>query len=234
MAYEKTNELIVKERGKNVVLFTNGMLRFYGRFSHCYVVDGQDGVNDEGEKTHGFSSQMYCPKEDGEDVVKFAVRRMKEILVEAKVDVLSPRLKFFRDGNKCLAAKTDLPIPEAQGQWRISARSPNPVLLYGPRTDPDTGKPEIIPANARAKSMFYSGAWGSIIVRPWFYDGKKKASHSARLTCELVAIQFHKKGDPFGAGRIGADKAAGGFDSDDTGGWEEGADDGLGGSDDGL
>lgn len=234
MVYEKTSDLIVKERGNGVVLFTNGAMRIDGRFSHCYVVDGQDGVNDEGEKTHGFSTQMYCPKEGGEDIMRFNVRRMKEILADAKVDQLSPRLKYFRDGDKCLAAKTDLPIPEAKGQWRISARSSTPVLLYGPRTDPATGKPEIIKPDARAKGMFYSGAWGSIIIRPWFYDGKKKVTHSARVTCELVAIQFRKNGDPFGPGRIGADKAAAGFDSDDTGGWEEG-DDGLGdGSDDGL
>lgn len=235
MAYDKTNDLIPREKGEGVTQFTNGILRFDGRFSFCYVVDGQEGTNDDGKKTMAWPTQLYIPKDKGADALKFAVRRVNELLVDNKVAKLAPERKFFRDGNKAKNQNTGEPIPEAQGNWIVSARSSAPVLLYGPRTDPATGKPEVIAPSPAAKALFYSGAWGSILVRPWFQDGKKNPKNGLRANAELVAIQFKRHGDPFGMGRIGADKAAGGFDSDDTGGWAEG-DDGLGGgeSDDGL
>lgn len=235
MAYEKTNDLKVLERFPNCVLFTNGFARFNGRLSYCYAVDGQEQKNDAGVVKRTWSSQLLIPKA-WDDCKVLAVRRMKEQIKEAKIEGLAPERKWFRDGDKKKIGDTGMPDLQAKDHWIISARAYNPVTLFGPRTDPKTGKAEQLEASPQARALFYGGAQGALIVSPWYQDGKKNPANGKRLNAELVAVQFRKHDDPLGAGRISADKMGAGFDTSDTGGWDDDEDDGLGGDadDDGL
>lgn len=238
MAYEKTSDLKVLDRGEGVVLFTNGIMRFNGRLSYCYVVKGQEQTDDKGAKKEGlvWPCGLLVPKAGNDEIKNFAVRRMKDQMTEAKLEALAPERKWFRDGDKKKITETGRPDPITKGHWIISARSYTPVALYGPRTDPKTGKAEQIEATPTAMKLFYSGAFGAIMINPWYQNGLKNPTNGKRLNAELISVQFQKHGDPIGGGRISAEKMGAGFDTSDTGGFDEDEDDGLGGDadDDGL
>lgn len=76
--------------------------------------------------------------------------------------------------------------------------------------------------------MFYGGCWGSVLIRPWFFNGKAKGNPKTfpkRVSAGLVGVLFQKDDTPFGSGRV-----------DETDAWAgavaEGDDDGMGGDDD--
>ena len=77
---------------------------------------------------------------------------------------------------------------------------------------------ELITDISEIRSMFQSGYWFNILIRPWFQDN----SFGKRVNAGLVGVQFVKKDKTFGEASI-----------DDEGAWDtvEG-DDGSDGLDD--
>lgn len=226
MPYEKTSDLKILEKGDHTVLFTNGMMRFNGRLSYCHAVNGQVEKDDDGkDKKRVWPCGLLIPKA-WDDAKVLAVRRMKDQMTDAKLDALSPELKWFRDGDKKTIKETGKKDPITAGHWIVSARAYNPVVLYGPRTDPKTGKVEVLEASPDALKLFYSGANGALMLNPW-YKPPSDPKRLKRLSAELLSVQFLKHGDPISGNRLSADKMGAGFDTTDTGGFDDDDDDDL-------
>jgi hypothetical protein len=73
---------------------------------------------------------------------------------------------------------------------------------------------------------FYGGCWGSVLLRPWYFNGQAKGKskpYPKRLCCGFTGVQFLKDGEPFGMGRIDDSNAWG----DESSASREDDDDGL-------
>jgi len=73
---------------------------------------------------------------------------------------------------------------------------------------------------AKIDDTFYGGCWVSILIRPWYFNGKAKSSSKSypkRISANLVGVMFYKDDTPFGSGRIDDDGAWGDTDNDDDG-----------------
>lgn len=74
-------------------------------------------------------------------------------------------------------------------------------------------------------SKFYGGCYGSVLIRPWYFNGKAKdgKTYPKRLLAGYAGVQFLRDGKPFGSGRI--DESTVAWDSDESG--DNGGGDGL-------
>lgn len=214
MDYEKTRELIPFERTAHTVLFTNGCIRLMGRFTYAYVAESQKNENDEGKTVETWSSGILMPKNTHKDGLVLCIRRIREICADNKMKDIPSDKKFCKDGDK-----TDK--EEYQNMWVATGRSYEPVKLYGPARDPATGKTQVIAPGRAARDLFYGGAEGALILRPYWNVHPKGGK---RVTAALIGIQFLKHNDPFGEGRLSEEAIADGFDSsDDDGGFGDDA-----------
>ena len=76
---------------------------------------------------------------------------------------------------------------------------------------------------------FYGGCWISVLLRPWYFNGKTKTSTKTfpkRLCCGFTGVKFTKHDKPFGQGRVDDSDAWGDADSAASGG-DADSDDGL-------
>lgn len=210
MAYENTKELKVLERfAEGAVLFTNGMIRLSGRFTYAYCGQPQSQENDEGKTVESWSCGLLMPKKTHKAPKDLCVRRINELLVENKVKALPADKKFIKDGD--LSDK-----PEYEGMWVVSSRAYEQPTLIDPATN-------VVPSGRKARDLFYGGAYGSLLLRPWFQSHKQ---YGKRVNASLSGVQFLKHGDPFGEGRLSEEAIAGGFDAgEDAGGWDSGSND---------
>jgi hypothetical protein len=83
-------------------------------------------------------------------------------------------------------------------------------------------------ALATIDEVFYGGCWVSVLLRPWYFNGKSKKSSKTfpkRLCCGFTGVKFVKDDKPFGQGRVddsdawggesGAKSSGDGLDDDD-------------------
>jgi len=88
-------------------------------------------------------------------------------------------------------------------------------------------KGQIMDDIQKIDDTFYGGCWVSLLIRPWFFNGKARNSsknYPKRVSANLVGVMFYKDDTPFGSGRIDDDGAWGETTDDD-----DGMDDGDGG-----
>lgn len=216
---------VVKKRVPNGVWYTDGTIRIDNvRFSHPHIHEAWGGTNDDGTpQPKKFSVQGLLDKKTHKEVVtQLIVPRINELLAEAKVDKLAREKKFCRDGD-------DGDKPEAYGHYTVSAREDRRPAV---RTADKTKLAES--AVEEMKRLFYGGAYGSILIRPWYQSGKSKSGkdYGKRVNAGLQAIQFVRHGEPFGEGHITdeeVDDVFESYDDEDNGGFD---DDGLGSDDD--
>ncbi len=82
---------------------------------------------------------------------------------------------------------------------------PNPVQLLGPKKtdkDPVTGKARFPILNG-SEGLLYSGAYVTVIVRVYPYNGTKHGNPH-RVNCSLEVVKFKKHGQAFGAKPVDA------------------------------
>lgn len=193
-------QLTVKERGKNYVIYNEGLIRIDNvRFSYPHVDKPWKKESDKGVAKFGLVGLM--PKTTHEEAKTAIAKFMKAMLAEAKITVPSDK-KFLRDGDANTEDDDDSNEENTyKGHWFVSARETNrPVLRdkKGNKLDPVEDLEAI-------NDMFYGGAWGNILIRPWVQNNE----HGKRLNAGLTGAMFLKDDKPFGQGRI-----------DDSGAWE--------------
>lgn len=172
----------VVKRVKNAVLYSDGLIRIDRiRFSYPHLKKAYAG-DDGGEPKYGLVGLL--PKDTHKAAKKLCDERIAEILSENKVKAIPADKKFIRDGDE--SGKE-----ENEGMWTVSAReSRRPSLRdrQGEVVEPED-----------ADEYFVGGYWGSMLIRPWWQNHKK---YGKRVNAGLVLVQYWKKDDTFGEGRI--------------------------------
>lgn len=203
--------LVVESRGKNYVIYTNGAIRVDNvRFSYPHVDKPWKKEGDQGVAKYALVGLL--PKETHEEAKVAIAKLMKKLATEAKITVAS-NMKFLRDGDANSTDDDDEDAAENSyaGHWFVSARETNRPTLRdqsGKKLDPVDDAEKIL-------ELFYGGAWGNMLIRPWVQNNK----HGKRINAGLVGAMFVKDDKAFGQGRI-----------DDSGAWDDVSD--AGGDDD--
>lgn len=193
--------LVVKERVANCILYENGMIRVDNvRLSYPHLDKVWKKEGDAGEAK--FSCTGMMPKKTHEAAKSLIAREMKRVLAEAKISVPSDK-KFLRDGDAGTSEDDDDDVVNSYADhWFVNARETNRPTLRdksGAKLDPVDDLDTI-------KELFYGGAWGHMLIRPWVQNNK----HGKRLNAGLVGVMFSKDDQAFGQGRI-----------DDSGAWDD-------------
>lgn len=190
-----SNALVIKKRVKNGILYENGFIRIDNvRFSYPHLDKPWKKATDQGAPK--FSVTAMMPKETHEEVRILIRDEMARILKEAKA-TLKPGLKFMRDGDADSEEGEDNPDNTYAKHWYISARESNRPTLRVVR-DGAVVKLDPVEDLEEIQDKFFGGAYGHILIRPWFQDN----DFGKRLNAGLMGAVFSKKGDPFGQGRI--------------------------------
>ena len=197
----------VREKEKNAVLYADGTIRVdMVRFSYPHLKKPYKGNDDKGEAKFGVVGLM--PKATHKAAFALIQKRIEELLKENKVKALPADKKFLRDGDE--SGKDDY-----DGMWTISARETRRPPLRNQRNE--VVEPE------DADEIFQPGFWGSILIRPWYQNN----SYGKRVNAGLSSVQFIKKDEVFGEGRLSEedlddtfesyddDDSDGGYDDDD-------------------
>lgn len=172
----------IEKKVKNAILYTDGLIKIIGvRFSYPHLDKPYKGDGDQGEAKYGLVGMM--PKGTHEAAKKLIDERIAALLKENKVKALPADKKFIRDGD-------DSGREEYEGHWTVSAReSRRPPLR-------DRSNQVVEPEDA--KEVFQPGFWGDILIRPWYQNNK----FGKRVNAGLSSVQFVRKDDTFGEGRI--------------------------------
>jgi hypothetical protein len=185
------------------------------RASYPHVFKPQEGEADDGTKSSSYSIVLLMPKSTHRAAKDLCKERYNEILKENSKDKSKPlklasdRL-FIKDGDT-------MAKDENEGMWVVSAREKNKPALRGNRIDPDTGKP--VRLTDADSGLIFGGCYVSCLIRPWFQNNK----YGKRINAGLVAVQYLRKGEPFGEGRIRDEDIDDSFEAveDDTGGFDD-------------
>lgn len=172
----------IKKKVKNAILYTDGTIRISGvRFSYPHLAKPYKGDGDQGEAKYGLVGLM--PKKTHDAAKKLVEERIAELLKENKVKALPADKKFLRDGDE--SDKDGY-----EGNWTVSARETRRPPLR------DRSNQVVEPEDAN--EVFQPGFWGDILIRPWYQNN----SYGKRVNAGLSSVQFVKKDEVFGEGRI--------------------------------
>ncbi len=194
------------------VLYSDNSIRIDNvRFSYPHIGTPYEGENEEGKKQNRYGVVGILSKNTHAPAKDICVSVVNDILKSKQVEKLGADRKFIRNGD-------DQTPKEYEGAWTVSAGdSKNPPDAR------DAGKRKL--SAEEADKLFYGGAYGSILIRPWYQDHKK---YGKRVNATLVAIQFVEDGEAFGSGRISSKDVDDSFDD-----YEGGGGDSFSGEDDG-
>ena len=224
----KTKRAIVRKIPGQGVIYSDGSFRVDNlRASYPWVGEPQEGTNDKGEKTSTFSCGGFAPKDTHKDIYKAIADHCNAMIKERDAKVKIPSSKrFYRNGDAVDEVGERVFAEEFEGCYVWSARSRDRPQVRGPQRDPDTGKAQRLNP-AEAKRLIYGGCYINMMFKPWVYISKNK-EYPNRLSCELEAVQYRKKGERLGSARVSEediDEGLDTYDEDDDGGWGDGDDD---------
>lgn len=205
----------IKTQVTNAVLYVDGTIRIDNvRFSYPHLdVPYAKEADIKAGKTPNFGIVALMDKKTHVAAKNLIKARIEELMTENKCAKLAADRKFLRDGD--LSAKDN-----DAGMFTVSARETTAPKL---RDRAGNALVQIIDneghykPSAKIKELFYGGAYGSVLIRPWYQDHKE---HGKRVNSGLVAVQYVRKGDPFGESRISDDDVDETFES--HGGSDEG------------
>jgi hypothetical protein len=209
--------LEIKKRAANVVWYTNGMIKIENvRFSYPHLDKPYSGKNPDGSQAGKpkFGIVGMLPKKTHAAAKELIVEAMNELLAANKdgkgvTPTVSSDKKFIRNGDDHEKADT------YAGHWIVSAREERQPSVRDKQAN-------LVTEPAAINKLIYGGAWGHIMIRPWYQDGQKVgAGYGRRVNAGLVGVQFIRDDKPFGEGRV-----------DDTDAWA--AEDGGNGGGDGM
>lgn len=172
----------IKKKVKNAILYTDGTIRISGvRFSYPHLAKPYKGDGDQGEAKFGLVGLL--PKTTHDAAKKLIDERIAELLKENKVKALPADKKFIRDGDE--SDKDGY-----EGNWTVSARET--------RRPPLRDRQNQVVEPEDANEVFQPGFWGDMLIRPWYQNN----SYGKRVNAGLSSVQFVKKDEVFGEGRI--------------------------------
>jgi hypothetical protein len=203
--------LEIKKRVANAVWYTNGLIKIENvRFSYPHLDKPFAGKNADGSAAGKpkFGIVGMLPKKTHAEAKQLLVEVMNELLAANKdgkgvAPTVSSDKKFIRNGDDHEQAET------YGGHWIVSAREERQPSVRDARAN------LVTEASAIAK-IVYGGAWGHIMIRPWYQDGVTVGKgYGKRVNAGLTGVQHIRDDKPFGEGRV-----------DDTDAWA--AEDGKG------
>ena len=201
-------ELIVKKRVKNAILYDGGIIKLenvrlsYPHLSKPYA--GKPKNENDKPQTPKYGVVSMLPKTTHLDA-KNLVRDAVEELLKANDNATVSKEKW------CLKNGDDHENESYKGHWILSAREERRPGVRDKRGGLVT-EPE------KVADLIYGGAWGHVLIRLWYQDGKKGgAGYGKRVNAGLQGVQFIKDDAPFGEGRVN-DEAAWGDESGSSGG----------------
>lgn len=199
------NFIVYKSGDQKLIKIEN--IRFsYPHFGHKRVDEGDDG-----SKKESWGGVAMLPKATHVAAKDAFVEIMNE-LMKANDAKIAPEYRCIKNGD-------DKEDELMAGHWLISFSDSKvrPAIRdqkAGLMTDADA-----------IDEKFYGGCWGSILLRPWYFNGKAKTSSKSfpkRICCGFTGAQFLKDDKPFGNGRIddsdawGDESSKGGDGMDDS------------------
>ncbi len=189
-----STQLVVKKKGKNWILYENGMIRLDRiRMSYPHLDKPWKKEGDAGVAKYSLTGML--DKETHAEAIEF-LRTHQIALIKAEKDfTVKADKRFARDGDAGQDDGDDAGGENSYaGHWYVSAREERRPSLRdndGTLLDPETELEAI-------RSKFYGGAYGHMLIRPWAQNNK----HGQRLNAGLSAVVFWKDGEPFGSGSI--------------------------------
>lgn len=206
------------KRGPNYIVYQAGEQKCIKienvRFSFPYFGSKREDEGEDGSKRLSWQGVAMLAK--GTHVA--AKDAFKELLneLEAKAKVRIP------NEYRCLKNGDDKEDEHMHGHWLISFSEGK--TRPSARDERGGLMTEIEEIDAK----FYGGCYGSVLLRPWYFDGKAKGkskTYPKRMCCGFTGVQFLRDGTPFG-NRIDDSDAwgPGGADTDPDAGAD---DDGL-------
>lgn len=210
--------LEVLKKGNNFTLYKNGDERLIKidnvRFSYPHFGEMQEQEGESGKKEKSWGGVAMLPKDTHKEAKDAFMEILNALLTknEAKVE---PQ-------NRCIKNGDDKEDENMAGHWLITFKEKDPSRRPGVRdkqgkqyTDSDGNI-----STEKIDEAFYGGCWGSVLLRPWYFNGKAKNATKTfpkRLCCGFTGVQKLKDDTPFGQGRID-DSDAWGVPSNDSGG----------------
>jgi hypothetical protein len=126
---------------------------------------------------------------------------------------------------RCIKNGDDKDDENMHGHWLISFSEAGKN-----RPGARNVKGELIEGAEAIDDKFYGGCWGSVLLRPWYFNGKAKNStktYPKRICCGYNGVQFLKDDEPFGNGRVDDTDAWGNESSKAGASTDDDDDDGL-------
>ena len=103
------------------------------------------------------------------------------------------KLRCYGAGQEKIDPKTFKPYIGYEGNLYVSANNANQPAIIGPNGAPIDASNTMAAREAARK--FYGGCYVNVALKPWPQENK----HGRGMRCELIAIQFARDGEAFGA-----------------------------------
>ncbi len=171
------------------------------RLSFPWIVDPQVKKNDAGVETRSYNCDfILSPQDPGyqkfmQTYAAMAAEKWKENAQNAMGMIHADRKnRCYGDGAERINKKTFQSYDGYAGNAYLSARSsrqPQIIRLDGTTVDPAN----TMELRAVA-SKLYGGCFVNAVIKPWLQQNDKGLA----VRADLIAIQFAKDGDAFGAG----------------------------------
>lgn len=219
------------KKGKNFVVYTDGqsecILLKNITFSYPHFGRAHSQTDNETGKTRLTWGGVAMLNKDTHEAAYNACEDLLKELLEKKEAKVARDKRCLKDGD----SDEDGDIPaEYKNHWYISFSEnadPNgkraPVR---PAVRDEFGKFMIDPNKAHdgeylgrainaIDTKFYGGCKGSVLIRPWYFNGKAAngQTYPKRLLSGYLGVQWLEDGKPFGNGRI--DESAADWDKSD-------------------
>ena len=209
----KPEPRVVVESVPNARRYSDGTILLMNvRASYPHVFEPQENTGDDGKVTKTFAITGLMDKATHAEAKTLCVKAINAILKESnKGQKLPADRKFLKDGDP--KDEEDVGKPENAGQWVVTTREQKRPILLDNKKDPETGKARRLnPKSLEDIDMIYGGCYVDILIRPWWQDNK----YGKRVNAGITAVQFRRKGEPFGNSRIKDDDIDDTFDAEDA------------------
>lgn len=218
------SQLTLIKEGKNFKVYKDAKGQKYiklERIRASYPAFGhaQENEDDEGKKALSWGGKGLMPKATHTEAKNALKELIQELIAENKVSIPSERW-CLRDGD---------------GEGRPEEEKGNFVVSFSNKKNRPTvrdQRAEVMDDLDKIDDKFYGGCWISVLIRPWYFDGKAKGSsktHPKRISSGIQSVQFIKDDTPFGSGRVDDSDQWDAVDDED-----DGLSSGSSSSDDGL
>ncbi len=209
------------KQGPNFIVYKSGDQKLIKienvRFSYPHFGAKRVDEDENGNKKENWGGVALLSKETHVAAKDAFVELIKELMTTNEVKIPS-EYRCIKDGDE----KDD---ENAHGNWTISFSDSNR------RPAVRDQRAVLMTDEAAIDDKFYGGCYGSVLLRPWYFNGQAKGKSKPfpkRICCGFTGVQFLRDGEPFGSGRINDDDAWGdesggsnakssGFDDEDDG-----------------